>query len=403
MEAGHRPSQSPLFVRQDSSPSERETPPPLPRNIPQLLLPPFRARFAGDGLDFRRPATNMSSNATSVIDLTDADDDNHDNDSIPSAYATPQPEPTTQPPRPQRLPRFSRQIIDLSAEPDEAPSRPASSQHQPQPRHEQVPPAPFPAHFIRVPSSPEVEFVSERPRSPHSRIQDRHPTPHPQNFEPERQVDLTADLDDDVVHVRTQGRAGINTTRPQPGRASLPARRSGHTFTVGRLANLFARRTGAANNDDQAAAGWGFGQIFNLGGDDNAWIDDEDDDGGDAAILHWAPRPIAGAASSRTRGANRGAAAALPMGMDYTTIGFGLAFEPETPPRPPTPKYDPPPDPGAGFTRSPQEEDVLVCPNCEDELGIGKTDEKKQVWIIKSCGHVCAHPPLSSSFVSRSI
>lgn len=57
--------------------------------------------------------------------------------------------------------------------------------------------------------------------------------------------------------------------------------------------------------------------------------------------------------------------------------------------RPPPPTYDPPSPPRAGYTRDPREQDILVCPNCEEELGVGKDEIKKQVWVIKKCGHVC--------------
>lgn len=57
--------------------------------------------------------------------------------------------------------------------------------------------------------------------------------------------------------------------------------------------------------------------------------------------------------------------------------------------RPPPPTYDPPSPPRAGYTRDPREEDILLCPNCEEELGVGGNETKKQVWVIRKCGHVC--------------
>ena len=56
--------------------------------------------------------------------------------------------------------------------------------------------------------------------------------------------------------------------------------------------------------------------------------------------------------------------------------------------QPPAPTYDPPPPARKGFTRSPREEDTAVCPNCDDELGTGEDEMKRQVWVVKSCGHV---------------
>jgi len=73
----------------------------------------------------------------------------------------------------------------------------------------------------------------------------------------------------------------------------------------------------------------------------------------------------------------------LPQMMDYENAGFALA----TPP----PTYKAPSPAQEGFTRSPTEEDVLVCPNCDQELGAGEDELKRQVWVVRSCGHVC-HP-----------
>ncbi len=76
----------------------------------------------------------------------------------------------------------------------------------------------------------------------------------------------------------------------------------------------------------------------------------------------------------------------LPGELDFSTQGFLMGDVGRPPPPPPT--YDAPSTPRKGFTRSPREEDVLVCPNCEEELGIGENEFKRQVWVIKSCGHV---------------
>lgn len=78
----------------------------------------------------------------------------------------------------------------------------------------------------------------------------------------------------------------------------------------------------------------------------------------------------------------------LPGHLDFVRQGFPMApvLQPQPPPPPPT--YEAPPAPRLGYSRSPKEDDVLICPNCEDELGVGKTDIKKQVWVAKKCGHV---------------
>ena len=71
--------------------------------------------------------------------------------------------------------------------------------------------------------------------------------------------------------------------------------------------------------------------------------------------------------------------------LDFEIVGFDLGQQRQ---RTVTPTYEAPQAAPEGFTRSPAEDDVLVCPNCGDELCVGDTDLKKQVWILKGCGHV---------------
>jgi hypothetical protein len=52
------------------------------------------------------------------------------------------------------------------------------------------------------------------------------------------------------------------------------------------------------------------------------------------------------------------------------------------------PTYTTPGKPRDGYTRSAGEDDAIVCPNCDEELGVGETDIKRQCWISKKCGHV---------------
>ncbi|KAL8811270.1 MAG: hypothetical protein Q9223_002830 [Gallowayella weberi] len=78
----------------------------------------------------------------------------------------------------------------------------------------------------------------------------------------------------------------------------------------------------------------------------------------------------------------------LPGDLDFVTQGFRMGDVTARQPQPAPPTYDAPSPARKGFTRSPKEDDVLVCPNCEDELGTGKDDIKRQVWVVKTCGHV---------------
>jgi hypothetical protein len=73
------------------------------------------------------------------------------------------------------------------------------------------------------------------------------------------------------------------------------------------------------------------------------------------------------------------------MEMDYGMVGFDLGIGVV---EPPAPKYEPPPPAEKGFTRSPEEDEEVVCPNCGDELAVGKDEMKQQIWVVKSCGHV---------------
>ncbi|KAL1996207.1 hypothetical protein VTN49DRAFT_259 [Thermomyces lanuginosus] len=49
--------------------------------------------------------------------------------------------------------------------------------------------------------------------------------------------------------------------------------------------------------------------------------------------------------------------------------------------------YKPPTPPPEGFTRTVRPDDVVVCPNCDHELGSGEGEEQ-QIWVAKPCGHV---------------
>ncbi|KAL8835632.1 MAG: hypothetical protein Q9170_003249 [Blastenia crenularia] len=78
----------------------------------------------------------------------------------------------------------------------------------------------------------------------------------------------------------------------------------------------------------------------------------------------------------------------LPGELDFVTQGFRMGGDAgPQPTRASLPTYDPPSPPRPGFVRSLREDDVLVCPNCEGELGLGEDDVKRQVWVVKACGH----------------
>lgn len=74
------------------------------------------------------------------------------------------------------------------------------------------------------------------------------------------------------------------------------------------------------------------------------------------------------------------------INLNFAEAGFNYEQPARVQPRLPT--YESPPAAQTGFTRSPGEDDILVCPHCDDELGVGPDEVKRQVWVIKACGHV---------------
>lgn len=79
--------------------------------------------------------------------------------------------------------------------------------------------------------------------------------------------------------------------------------------------------------------------------------------------------------------------------LDYGLTSFSM--DPTLPairqPLPPEPRqretYRAPSPPPEGFTRTLQEDDVAICPNCSCELGTGE-GKKEEIWVAKPCGHV---------------
>lgn len=90
--------------------------------------------------------------------------------------------------------------------------------------------------------------------------------------------------------------------------------------------------------------------------------------------------------------------------MDFNMVGFDMGMGGARAPDPPPPTYEAPSKAAEGFTRSPEEEDVLVCPNCSSELCASEDELKSQVWIVKACGHVsyAGAFPLTVEYSSKS-
>lgn len=91
--------------------------------------------------------------------------------------------------------------------------------------------------------------------------------------------------------------------------------------------------------------------------------------------------------------------------FDYTAHAFAAPVRPVATAEP---EYVAPPPVPEGFTRTPDQEDVAICPGCEEELVAHKIDgdyvstktkksgkaptkterEQHPFWVIKECGHV---------------
>ncbi|KAE9980864.1 hypothetical protein EG328_012000 [Venturia inaequalis] len=311
-----------------------------------ITLPPLQRqnRWSGDGLDFRRPVraaeSPMSLPSTtstspvaemsrrhSIIDLT--------NEESPVA-STARPGTFGQA---SRGPRYPQQIIDLSADSPEATIRPPPVERQNRTANNQI-----------EERSPEVEFLSVR-RLPEPRnIRLSHAPDTPTNFgaplDRGRRRLAERDEEDDLRITEVRQIPGA-PPQPRAGAALAAARRTLYHFQVvpmmGRVAGAAGVRLGFAGG---AQAGVPAGRGFQFVAPD----------------------------------------------IDFRLAGFAMNMpdddmmddRPETPP----PPYNPPPSAPEGFTRSPQDGDELICPNCEDELCKGDSEEKKSVWIIKACGHV---------------
>ncbi|KAL3459088.1 hypothetical protein BJX64DRAFT_265538 [Aspergillus heterothallicus] len=253
-------------TEQSSTPQAQSSSAATPRQaLPPLELP--AVRYAGDGLDFRRPVTTSTPPEEDVIDLTNEPDS-------PEIVRinTAENEGTSRRPRP---PRFGRDIM--------APDVVDLDEQSPDP-----------------PSSPEVQFLSSTVRQP---LPQFHPPP------------------------RAHGLMSSNFWRMLP----LP-----QTFGLRREVPW------------QAAAHLSRTELERL------FIGD-------------------------TTGP-------MDLTIDYGLEDWvGMTTTPET--ARPRSSYKAPSPAPEGFTRSVQEEDVAICPNCDEELGTGD-DIKQQIWVAKQCGHV---------------
>lgn len=339
--------------------------------------------------------------------------------------------------RAQRPPRFGRNIIAIDDSSDDEERRTSAARttmrengHPPRPQFAGLR---RPGH-VRQPSPPmaeteDFEITGERTAS-RPQTMSRQPTPNmalPRSFTPlpgQAAVDLTQDDDDDVVHVNTTTRDnGVNAGGPiqfggyraaAPDPVHPPRRRFGFgeigdLLHPGHLRNHIMRRMGvgsaATRNEEleeralhEAAIGR---QTNRHEGHRHHHHHHHHHAHGNGHHHHHHQRPhlgdLRGAVqhfgidiATRQRERREDATMRLDFGMgigmmDYEEVAFDMGLGGN---RPASPEYKAPGDAKEGFTRSPREDEEVVCPNCGDELAVGDGDLKQQVWVVKSCGHV---------------
>ena len=77
------------------------------------------------------------------------------------------------------------------------------------------------------------------------------------------------------------------------------------------------------------------------------------------------------------------------LNFDYAAQGFAMGGDRSSEgPQIIRDPYKAPPPVKDGFTRTFGEEEILVCPLCNEELSTGKKAEDQRVWVVKQCGHV---------------
>ena len=322
----------------------------------------------------------------------------------------------------QRLPRFGRNVIDIESSSEDEDESENSWSNLPGSNYLALPNGRVsngrsrPQYSslrrpARPPSPPtdmdDVEFLEVRPRS-RQRLQSRQPTPaartlrqrsatpYPTGFG--ETIDLTEDHDDDIVHLNTRQREDMNNDHPGAnagvGTQTLVDRGYGHMGHIATMlreggaqlgGRLMQRLQGIAGLDGELRAHQQAYDHYNHNHNPirhhlhvhHHHVDPRRDHrpaarhGRRPAARHRRPQDI------RIQD--------MPGIMDYAMTGFDLGIVGG---QPPTPKYTPPLPADKGFTRSPEEDEVVVCPNCGDELAMGDSEVKQEVWVIKACGHV---------------
>jgi len=294
-------------------------------NVNQLI------RFPGDGLDYRRPV--MSQPTPAVIDLTEEPDSPPQPQSRLSSTTR-----RTASRRATRLPRFSRDVIDLEddSEPYEADDETQTAFDLAMGDMEDL---------TNEPDSPEVEILFSQRAS-------RAPS-------------------------RAQG-VGWHASLPRPqasGRSSTWSQAPSNMGMLDTIRSLFRMNEGEGRvraSEQRQRPGMSPAPV---------------------RIRRPSPHPLSAGLRMQQMMINEGLPIddisenfRIPEMLDFETAAFHVHRDVTAPP--PLPLYNVPTPPRAGYTRSAGESDVIICPNCNSELGIGDDETKRSVWVIKKCGHV---------------
>jgi hypothetical protein len=256
----------------------------------------------------------------------------------------------------------------------------------------------------------EVFVVASRSLSRHPSRRSTPAPPRPNNTTNNAgsaTIDLTADDDDDVIHTSTRALPGINGDRPAMAGSGVGTRER-PAFGIAHLAQAMRTHGGfdqpfqgldAANSDDavararahQRATMENLHEMRQRRQVAERQVQERADVRAQMRAAtrlhnHQQLQNAMGAGGPARRPAMPGRPGGLLLELDFGAVAFDMGLG--EPARPATPKYEAPAPPEKGFTRSPEEDEEVVCPNCGDELAVSEDDIKAQVWIIKTCGHV---------------
>ena len=287
-------------------------------------------RYPGDGLDYRRPI--MSQPTPAVIDLTEEPDSPPQPQSRLSSTTR-----RTTSTRASRLPRFSRDVIDLEDD-----SEPYEADDETQTAFDLA--------------MGDIDDLTNEPDSP--------------------EVEILYSQRSSQAQTRPQG-VGWHASlpRPQPsGRSSTWSRAPSNSGMLDTIRSLFRMNEGEGSAPAPVLRQRTRAPSIPV------------------RMRRPSPHPVS-VGLQMQRMMNDGLPIddisenfRIPGMLDFETAAFHVHRDVTAPP--PLPLYDAPAPPRAGYTRSATEHDVIVCPNCNSELGVGDGDLKRSVWVIKKCGHV---------------